>query len=69
MEFGVKKREGKEKGRQDREEKESLKNMKHPLEDSGGFLSLALTKSYFSEQGGDSIRVRGLLRLMPSEYA
>lgn len=54
MEFGVKKERGEERGRKDREEKESLKHMRHPSEDFSGFLSLVLTKPYFSEQGGET---------------
>lgn len=50
--------------------KRRLKHMKHPLEGIFSFLSLVLTKLYFSEHGeGNSLRVRGLWRLMPMEYA
>ena len=50
MAFGVKRKvvEGRE------GEKNSLKHMKHPPEDFLGFLSLVLTKLYFSEQGGET---------------
>lgn len=53
------------------EGKNGFKHMKHPLEGIVSFLSLVLTKLYFSEHGGgrDSLRVRGLWRLMASEYA
>lgn len=56
-------------GRKDLEEKASLKCRKHPPDGSLGFLSLVLTKPYFCKQGVDSVGVRGLLRLMPGEYA
>lgn len=72
MEFRVKKRGGN--GGEERPEKgiESLKHLKHPSEIFLGFPSLVLTKPSLSERGGgggDSIIVRGSLRLMPSEYA
>lgn len=52
------------------EGKDGFKHMKHPLEGIFSFLSLVLTKLYFSEHGeGNSLRVRGLWRLMPMEYA